>query len=316
MAKTASATARRSGVWFRLRRFVQLWVDLFARHDLLNHASAIAFQVLKSIIPLALFGLALLGALGERHVWRDTVAPAIEPHLEQATFHAIDTAAQKIFSTSAAGLLVFSALLSISYVSGGVRPAMSGINDVYEAKETRPWLLRYTISVGLAICIAVCVVGALLLAATGAGFVDDGVLHLVVDVGRWVVAVAALGLAVGLLVRHAPVEHRPKRWASAGSALVITAWIVATLIFERFVTRRRELQDGDRQPRRLPRPDRLRLHVFDHLPGRRGAGRATPRGGQGRAARRLPPALRLRQVAVIVPRLFERREKSWPTSPR
>ncbi len=236
MAKTASVTARRSGVWFRLRRFVQLWVDLFARHDLLNHASAIAFQLMKSIIPLALFGLALLGALGERHVWRDTVAPAIEPHLEQATFHAIDTAAQKIFSTSAAGLLVFGALLSIWYVSGGVRAAMSGINDVYEAKETRPWLLRYTISVGLAICIAVCVVGALLLAATGAGFVDGGVLHLVVDVGRWVVAVAALGLAVGLLVRYAPVEHRPKRWASAGSALVITAWIVATLIFKRFVT--------------------------------------------------------------------------------
>jgi membrane protein len=215
---------------------VQLWIDLFARHDLLNHASAIAFQVLKSLIPLTLFALALLAAVGERHVWRDTLAPAIKPHLQAATYHAIDAAAQRIFSTSAAGLLAFSALLSIWYVSGGVRAAMGGINDVYEVKEVRPWLRRYALSFGLAICIAVCVVGALLLAATGAGFVKNGVLHVLVDIGRWIVAIVALGVAVGLLVRYAPVEHRPKRWASAGSALVITAWVVATLIFRLFVT--------------------------------------------------------------------------------
>jgi membrane protein len=236
MAKTATATARHSGLSQRLRRFVQLWVDLFARHDLLNHASAIAFQVLKSIVPLTLFGLALLGAVGERHVWRDTITPAIKPHLQPATFHAIDAAAQKIFASSAGGLLAFSALLSIWYVSGGVRAAMGGINDVYEAKETRPWLVRYAISVGLAIGISVCVIGAVLLAATGAGFVHNGALRVVVDIGRWVVAVAALVTAVGLLVRYAPVERRPTRWASAGSVLVITAWIVATLVFKLFVT--------------------------------------------------------------------------------
>jgi membrane protein len=236
MAKTASAGIRRSAVWSRARRFVQLWIDLFARHDLLNHASAIAFQVLKSIIPLTLFGLALLGALGQRHVWSDTIAPAIEPHLQKATFHAVDAAANRIFSSSAAGLLAFSALLSIWYVSGGVRAAMSGINDVYDVKETRRWLLRYAISFGLAICISISVVGALLLAATGIGSVNNGVLQVLLDAGRWVVAVAALGVAVGLLVRYAPVEHRPKRWASAGSALVITAWIAATFVFKVFVS--------------------------------------------------------------------------------
>jgi membrane protein len=236
MARSASASIRRSELWSRLRRFVQLWIDLFARHDLLNHASAIAFQVLKSIIPLTLFGLALLGALGERHVWSDTIAPAIEPHLQKATFHAVDAAAQRIFSTSAAGLLVFSALLSIWYVSGGVRAAMSGINDVYEVKETRPWLRRYVISFALAICISISVIGALLLAATGVGSVADGGLQVLLDIGRWLVALAALAVALGLLVRYAPVEHRPKRWASAGSALVITAWVAATLIFKLFVS--------------------------------------------------------------------------------
>ena len=125
---------------------------------------------------------------------------------------------------------------SIWYVSGGVRAAMSAVNNVYEAKETRPLLVRYAISTGLAVCISVCVIVAVLLGANGAGFIHNGALRVVVDIGRWLVAVGALALAVGLLVRYAPVEHRPKRWASAGSALVIAAWIAATLIFKLFVT--------------------------------------------------------------------------------
>jgi membrane protein len=224
----------RAAAW--LRAFVQLWTGLFARHDLLNHASAIAFQILKSLIPLTLFGLALLGAVGETNVWSDKIAPAIRPHLEPATFHAIDVAVEKIFSTPTAGLLAFSALLSIWYVSGGVRAAMGGINAVYEAKDTRAWPLRYAISLGLAIVISVCLIGAALLTTTGAGFIEQAAVRVAVDIGRWLVAVAALGLAVGLLVRYAPAERRPTRWASAGSALVITAWIVASLLFKLFVT--------------------------------------------------------------------------------
>jgi uncharacterized BrkB/YihY/UPF0761 family membrane protein len=50
----------------RLNRFVKLWVDLFSRHLLLDHASAIAFQVLKALVPLTLLGIALLGVLGQR----------------------------------------------------------------------------------------------------------------------------------------------------------------------------------------------------------------------------------------------------------
>jgi uncharacterized BrkB/YihY/UPF0761 family membrane protein len=48
----------------RLKRFVKLRVDLFSRHLLLDHASAIAFQVLKALVPLTLLGIALLGVLG------------------------------------------------------------------------------------------------------------------------------------------------------------------------------------------------------------------------------------------------------------
>ena len=62
-----------------------------------------------------------------------------------------------------------------------------------------------------------------------------GAVHAVADVGRWLVAIVLLGVVLGLLVRFAPAKPRTKRWASAGSALVIVAWLVATLVFEQFV---------------------------------------------------------------------------------
>ena len=98
----------------RLRRFVKLWVDLFARHTLLDHAGAIAFAVLKSLIPLTLLGLAVLGAVGEERVWRKTIAPAVKAHVQQATFHGLDVAVEKIFTTESSGLIVFAALLALT----------------------------------------------------------------------------------------------------------------------------------------------------------------------------------------------------------
>ena len=62
-----------------------------------------------------------------------------------------------------------------------------------------------------------------------------GVLQVVVDIGRWLVAIALLLLAVELLVRFAPVEPRSKAWVTGGSVLVILAWLAASMIFRLFV---------------------------------------------------------------------------------
>ena len=218
----------------RLRRFVQLWIDLFDRHALLDHASAIAFQVLKSVIPLTLLGLAILGASGQQHVWRQTIAPAIKSHVQQPAYHAINYAVERIFTTDSTGLIVFASFLSLWYISGAVRAVIGAMNQIYETDDERPWPVRYAISLGLAACIGLGVIGALLVAVL-LGHVH-GPLEVVAQIGRWIAAIVLLGVALGLLVRFAPAKHRSKKWASAGSALVIVTWIGATLIFELLVS--------------------------------------------------------------------------------
>jgi membrane protein len=220
----------------RLKRFVQLWVDLFAEHELLDHASSMAFAVLKALVPLTLLGLGLLGAVGDQRVWKETIYPTIESHVQPATAHAIDVAAEKIFSTSSTGLIVFASLLTLWYVSGSVRGVMSSTNKIYGCEETRSWKQRYPTSIGLAAAITLCVVGAILAVLVAPALARHGALQVVVAIGRWVVAIGLLALAVGLLMRFAPVKPRPNTWVSGGSILVILAWVAATLIFQLLVT--------------------------------------------------------------------------------
>jgi membrane protein len=217
----------------RVRKVVDLWIDAFARHDLLTYASGIAFQVLKSLIPLSLLAIAVLGKVGRQDVWTSNVAPALKKHLDAPAYRAVNYGVEKIFTHNSTGLLVFAALLAVWYVSGGVRGMMGGINRIYEVDENRPFWIRWPISFGLALCVAGGLIGAILLVEVVPTPRDAW--EIPVMIVRWVGAVLLLAAAAGLLVRLGPVERRSKKWASAGGLLVVVTWIVLTIVFRTYV---------------------------------------------------------------------------------
>jgi membrane protein len=226
--------ARKPGIPQRVRKVVEIVRGRFAEHDVLTYASAVAFQVLKSLIPLSLLGIALLGAVGRQNVWTKHIAPAIKSKVDAPLYEAVNFAVQKIFSSNSAGLIVFSAILTVWFVSGGVRAIMSAINRIYEAQDQRPFWIRWPLSFGLAVCVVAGIVGAALIVEVIP--TPNGTLDVLVVAARWIGAIAALTLAAGLLVRLAPAERRPKRWASAGAVLVIVTWIVTSLVFRWYVS--------------------------------------------------------------------------------
>ena len=61
----------------RLRTVAEGVIRGYADHDLLTFASAIAFQVLFALIPLALFGFGLLGGLGLQEQWTRQWGPEV-----------------------------------------------------------------------------------------------------------------------------------------------------------------------------------------------------------------------------------------------
>jgi len=206
----------------------------FGEHELPIYASAIAFRGLISVIPLALLGLGLLGALGLQDTWNNSIAPAIKPKVLPAVYDGINASVDEIFSSSSAGLIVFAAALAVWDLSLGMSAVMRVLNHVHDVKEDRSTLRRCLVAVALAVGVGACVLGAILLLVVAPR--AHGGLHVLLGILRWLFAPLVLGLGVGLLVRFAPAQKPEARWASAGSLLVIVTWIVATLLFKLWVT--------------------------------------------------------------------------------
>lgn len=78
-----------------------------SEHELPIYASAIAFRALISVIPLALLGLGLLGALGLQSTWHNSIAPAIKPRVLGPVYDGINASVEKILTSGTAGLIAF-----------------------------------------------------------------------------------------------------------------------------------------------------------------------------------------------------------------
>ena len=231
MSDGRTTQTRLARVW----ELTRLVAEEFRKRDLLAYASAIAFRGLVALVPLTLLGLGLLGALGYQDVWRETVAPALESRLTGPVYEGIDYSVEQILSSGTAGLIAFAAALLLWDLVWAVGAVMSALNRIHDVEEGRSGRRRLLIRVWLAGVVGVCLIGAAL-AVLAAPKLADGALDVVVGIGRWIVGVTLLGLAVGLLFRYAPAERPQAKWASAGSVLVIASWIVASLLFRLYVT--------------------------------------------------------------------------------
>jgi membrane protein len=215
---------------------MRLWIELFAQHRILNNASAISFQALKALVPLAIFGIALPGVLGLSDVWDDQLRESVSRQFTPEVFIAIDTGVEKIMREGSPALPIFAGLLLLWYVAGLVRACIGGMNSIYEANEKRPLLRRWALSFALAVSLSGAVVLSVLAVTVGPRIDRSGPTHVLLLVVRWPFAVIALGLAVGLLVRYGPAERRQVRWASVGAVVVVAAWIAQSLLFAWYVS--------------------------------------------------------------------------------
>jgi membrane protein len=218
--------------WRSFKAIVRLWVDLFARHNLLTYASAIALRTFIAAVACTLFGLGILGAAHEQTLWRKTIGPQIQPRVLPHVFDGIDQTVQLVFSSFTPGFLALASALAVWEVSGIIRAAIGALDEIYETSETRPFWIRFPISFGLAILFLAAVLGAI--AIVWAGHVS-GSWSIPILILRWPAAVALIAFAFELIVRWAPAEHRRVRWASLGSGLVVVGWIGETLIFGAYV---------------------------------------------------------------------------------
>jgi membrane protein len=221
-ARGRAAAGRRDGL---VRQIAASLVE----HNLLTYAAAIAFQALVALVPLTLLGLGIIGATGHRALWTAHAAPAIRRHVTAPVYNGIDDTVRRILDHGTGGLIAVSALLSIWYLTAAMRAVIEALNKIHDVEDARPWWHRLGIAIGLG-------------AATGAGLFGAAVLVIggprgaLLGIVRWLVAIALLGLVIALVVRFAPAQRPKTSWASVGALLVVSSWIVASLLFKLWVT--------------------------------------------------------------------------------
>lgn len=232
MATTAARSRRRPRRRHlkSLKELVSLWVDLFREHNLLTFASGIAFRALVALVAVVLLVAGVLGQTGGEEVWTKHIGPQLEPKVLPEVYAGIDATLQKIFSTSSIGLIVFAGFLTVWEMSGGVRCCMGALSRIYDTEDTRPWWTRFAISIGISLALTAAVVGSILL-ATEARSAVHGAWSIPFAIVRWVLAIALMIGAFGLLVRFAPAERRTTRWVTGGATAVVIAWTVQSVLF-------------------------------------------------------------------------------------
>jgi membrane protein len=212
-------------------------VERFERNDILTYASAMAVQLLTAVIPLLLLAFLLLGTFGQQSVWRDEIAPRFKAQASAPTFRAVDAVAEGLISSTHVGWLVAAAAILVWELSGAVRASMGALNKIFELEENRPTMRRFALSFALAVVVGTLVLGAMLVAARGGGWLDLGVAQPLWTLVRWLVVIGCLWSVVALLIRRAPNGHQPRGWVTLGSSLVIVAWIGASVVFAWWVFR-------------------------------------------------------------------------------
>src|ERR1700742_2797456 len=206
-------------------------------HDLLTFATAIAFQVLFALIPLGLLGFGVRGGLGRQDQWTSQWGPRVRGSMSPATFTVVNETVRRVLESKQVFWMTVGGVIALWKVSAATRAIMDVFDRIYGSDRRRSFGERLVVSLLLGLA-----VGALLLAAVGCVVLgDDALREIGIDNGfvvwlRWPLALACLFAVVALLVAKAPVEERPMRWITFGSALVVGSWVGSPLVFGWYLT--------------------------------------------------------------------------------
>ncbi len=224
------------------------WLDV-AKHilnavmhkDLMGHAQKIAYNVLFSLGPLLIFVTALCGFVVQQ-VNEDPANPVqpvidwLRANLPPSAAEVLEEPVEQALNTSPGFLLSIGGLLALWGAKGAIGAIMDGLNAAYGVEESRSWLIKTGVSIGLTIGLAMALV-----IASGVFFLGTDLGQTVADaVGlgsafatistwlRWPLVACLVVAVIVLLHRYGSNFSAPLRWYLPGAAVTLILTMFAT----------------------------------------------------------------------------------------
>jgi membrane protein len=136
--------------------------------------------------------------------------------------------------------LVISILAALWSASGGTGNLITAVNIAYDEVETRGFVKRKALALGLTLGAIVFILITFALVAVVPVVLDAlplGIFGTILaQVLRWVLLLGVVAGSLAILYRVAPDRDAPKmRWVSLGSVVVTVIWAVVSLLFSLYV---------------------------------------------------------------------------------
>ena len=136
--------------------------------------------------------------------------------------------------------LIIAIVLALWSASGGVGNLIQAVNTAYDEEETRGFIKRKLLALGMVLGAILFVVVAVGLVAVAPAALDSlvgsGPLRWGVEAGRWILLLVALCIALAVIYRWAPDRDAPQfRWVSVGAIVATVIWLIASLGFSLYV---------------------------------------------------------------------------------
>jgi membrane protein len=206
-------------------------------------AAGVAFFSFLSLFPALVALVMLYGLFADPAKIPEQVAsftqnmPSAARELIQTQLEALTSAPQQSLGVG----LIVALLLAFWSASGGVGQLITAINSAYDEEETRGFIKRKALALGLTVAAIVFMSITIALVAVVPALLDNlvgsGPVRWILEVLRWILLIILVTGALAVLYRVAPDRDAPKmRWVSVGAVTATILWVVASVGFTIYVS--------------------------------------------------------------------------------
>jgi membrane protein len=204
-------------------------------------AAGVAFYTFMSLFPALIAGVMTYGLVASPETVQKQSADIAEA-LPADAASLVTGQLESLVTTSSGSLglgLVVSVTLAVYGASGGVGNLITAINAMFGIRDTRNVVKKKLLALGLtAGALVFLVVMLVLVAAAPAVFDAIDIVpgtRFLLEIGRWVVLLGAVVLAIGVLFRIAPDRSEKPSLMTKGVLVAAGLWVAVSIGFSLYV---------------------------------------------------------------------------------
>jgi membrane protein len=207
-----------------------------AKDDLAGEAAKMAYFFFLSLFPLLLVVFTLTGIIGGDAAFQ-RIASAGRTAVPDYAWQFVRELIREVTERSRPGILSFGVVLTVWAASNGVAALTTGLNTIYDVRESRSWWKRRLLALAVLLAAVLLVVIAATLLIPGQRWLRGHGFAAVWNVLQWPLALGILTAAAWLAYRFLPArEQRDGGMEAVVGALVASGlWVLATLLFRLYI---------------------------------------------------------------------------------